>query len=106
MKKKNNLFFKLLLISFLLFMGLYIANESGYYEAKNSKNAYITEENLRAFEQDVLDGKEIDIKDYVTNEYHDYSSFTSKLGQKLSSSLDTIMDGGISNFFELLGNLF
>ena len=41
MKKKNNLFFKLLLISFLLFMGLYIANESGYYEAKNSKKAYL-----------------------------------------------------------------
>ena len=87
-------------------MVLYIAKESGYYEAKKSKKAYITEENLRAFEQDVLDGKEIDIKDYVTNEYHDYSSFTSKLGQKLSSSLDKLMDGGINNLFKLLEDLF
>ena len=106
MKKKNNTFFKLLLICFLIFMGLYIAEESGYYEAKVSKNAYITEENLRAFEQDVLDGKEINIKDYVTNEYKDYSSFTSDLGQKLAYNVDKLMDGGITKFFKLLGNLF
>lgn len=105
-KKKSPLFFRLLGISFLIFMALYIACESGYYESQVTKKSIITEEKLEEFEQDVLAGKEIDIKDYVTKEYVDYSSPISKVGQNISRNIDKLMEGGISDFFKSISTLF
>ena len=51
--KKSNPFLKLLLVFFLIFMALYIALESGYYDVKMGRKATITEEKLEEFENDV-----------------------------------------------------
>ena len=42
-KKKTNWFIKLLTILFIIFMGLFIASESGYYEAKLSEKVVLTD---------------------------------------------------------------
>ena len=105
-KKKKNYFFIVLFTLFIIFLAYILAYNSGYYEANISRKSKITEEKLQEFEQDVKDGKEIDIKNYVENDYVDYSSSLSKLGNKLSSSIDTFMDSGLSDFFEFLGKLF
>ena len=44
MKKKNKLFKNLLIIAFVIFMGLFIASESGFYEAKLSNKVALTDE--------------------------------------------------------------
>lgn len=103
---KKNPFFKILLVFFLIFMALYIALESGYYDIKIGRKATITEEKLQEFESDVKDGKEVDLKDYLTDDYVDYSSSVSRFGSKIGSSLDKLMDGGIDGFLNLLGSLF
>ena len=100
---KKNPFFKILLVFFLIFMALYIALESGYYDIKMGRKATITEEKLQEFESDV---KEVDLKDYLTDDYVDYSSSVSRFGSKIGSSLDKLMDGGIDGFLNLLGSLF
>ena len=105
-KKKRNYFIYILVSLFIVFSAYMVAYNSGYYEANISRKSKITEEKLQEFEKDVKDGKEIDIKDYVENDYVDYSSSLSKLGNKLSSSIDTFMDTGLSDFFEFLGKLF
>ena len=51
-------------------------------------------------------GKDINIKDYITKEYVDYSSPVSRMGNKISTGLDKFMDGGVSDFFKVIGNLF
>ena len=61
--KKVNPFFKILFVFFLIFIALYIALESGYYDVKMGRKATITEEKLKEFEQDVKDGKNIDLKE-------------------------------------------
>ena len=104
--KKGRPFFKILFIFFLIFMALYIALESGYYDVKMGRKATITEEKLKEFEQDVKEGKEIDLKDYLTKDYIDYSSGVSRFGSKIGTSLDKLMDGGIKDFLNLLGSLF
>ena len=63
--KKSNPFLKLLLVFFLIFMALYIALESGYYDVKMGRKATITEEKLEEFENDVKEGKRVDLKDYL-----------------------------------------
>ena len=103
---KKNPFFKILLVFFFIFMALYIALESGYYDIKMGRKATITEEKLQEFESDVKDGKEVDLKDYLTDDYVDYSSSVSRFGSKIGSSLDKLMDGGIDGFLNLLGSLF
>lgn len=103
---KKNPFFKILLVFFLIFMALYIALESGYYDIKMGRKATITEEKLQEFESDVKDGKEVDLKDYLTDDYVDYSSSVSRFGSKIGSSIDKLMDGGIDGFLNLLGSLF
>ena len=105
-KKKKNYFLVILSILFIVFAAYMVAYNSGYYEANVSRKSKITEEKIQEFEQDVKDGKEIDIKDYIENDFVDYSSSFSKLGNKLSSSIDTFMDSGLSDFFEFLGKLF
>ena len=107
MEKRKQNYFKILLVSlFLIFTAYMVAYNSGYYEANVSRKSKITEEKLQEFENDVKEGKEIDVKKYIENDYVDYSSAFSKLGNKLSSSIDTFMDNGLSDFFELLGKLF
>lgn len=105
-KKKNNYFGLILGSLFIVFVAFIIAYNSGYYEANISRKSKITEEKLQEFEQDVKDGKEIDVKDYIENDYVDYSSSMSKLGNKLSSSIDSFMDSGLNDFFKLLEKLF
>lgn len=104
--KTKNFLFKILFVFFLVFMALYIALESGYYDIKMGRKATITEEKLKEFEQDVKEGKEIDIKDYLTKDYTDYSSKVSRFGSKIGTSLDKLIDGGIEDFLNILGSLF
>lgn len=107
MKKKNYNWFWIALGSlFLVFLAYYIAYASGYYEANVSRKATITQEKLEQFEEDVKDGKEIDVSDYVQSDSIDYSSPVSNLGNSISSGIDSLMGGGVSDFFDFLGKLF
>lgn len=105
-KKKYNWFWVILACSFIIFVAYYIAYSSGYYEAKVSKKATITQERLEEFENDVKNNTEIDLKDYVDHDDVDYSSPLSRLGGNISSGIDSLMDGGVTDFFNFLGTLF
>ena len=105
-KKKRNYFLIILSVLFIVYAAYMVAYNSGYYEANISRKSKITEEKLQEFENDVKEGKEIDIKDYIENDFVDYSSSLSKIGNRLSSSIDTFMESGLKDFFDLLGKMF
>ena len=105
-KRKPNYFFIILSIIFIIFVSLSIAYESGYYEANISRKSKITQEKIEEFERDVKEGKEVDLKDYIDNDYVDYSSKVSKIGSKISNSIDNFMESGLSNFFDVISKLF
>ena len=105
-KKKFNWFGFILSSFFIVFLAYYLAYSSGYYEANVSKKTVLTKEKLEEFEKDVKDNKEIDIKEYINNDYIDYSSSVSKIGNKISSGIDSFMDGGVTDFFDFLSKLF
>jgi len=104
--KKTNYFLRILTILIIIFIALSVALESGYYDVKVGKKATLTEEKLEEFEQDVKDGKEIDIKEYIEEDTIDYSTPVSKFGQTLGSSIDKFMSYGLNDFFNLLSKLF
>ena len=105
-KKKNNYFFIILGMLFVVFISYIIAYNSGYYEMSNLKKARITEEKKEEFERDVKNSENVEIKDYLSDEYIDYSSTMSKVGNRLSNSIDKFIEGGLSDFLNTIGKLF
>ncbi len=105
-KKKGSWFFKLLGVLFVLYLSLTIAIEAGYYEAKVSEKTTITEEAMKQFEEDVRNGKDVDITDYVTEIHQDYANTTTKAGVAFSNTVETFMSKGINEMVNILKMLF
>ena len=106
MKKKNNYFFIILGMLFVVFVSYIIAYNSGYYELSNSKRAIIVDEKKDEFEKDVLNKEDVEIKDYLSDDFVDYSSSLSKVGSGLSNVLDNFIERGLGEFINTIGKLF
>lgn len=106
-KKKKNRFFWIILISlFVVYMGLYIANSTGYYESKMNNQVRLTNESIKRFEKDIAAGKNVTIDDYLEKEHIDYSNKVSKLGLNISNETEEIMTKGLGGLFKIIGKLF
>ena len=106
MKKKTNWFKKFLTISFIIFLGLYISSISGFYEAKLSNKVALTDEAIKEFENDVIEGKTIDVNTYITNKNVDYSNKFTESGEKLSEAVTKILTEGFSGAWDAIKVLF
>lgn len=105
-KKSSRHFFRILGILFFIFIILYISIECGYYEAKLSKRATLTEQNIKKFENDVKSGNVIDINSYTIKENVDYSNKVTKIGSAVSESVNTVMTEGLGTAINVLKKLF
>ena len=106
MKKKKNWFLRLLTILFIVFIGLYIASISGYYEATLGNKVALTDEAIRRFEQDVIEGKAVDVEDYILEERVDYSNTFTDAGDKLTESVQKVLTEGIGGIWDAIKVLF
>ncbi len=104
-KKKNNWFFRLTYLLFFIFISLYIALESGYYESKVAKKTALTEESIKKFEQDIKDGNPIDIESYTFENHKDYSNNTTNAAIFIGEKVEKFMSSGISEIFNFLKSL-
>ncbi len=105
-KKKSSIFLKILAVLFILYLSLTIAISSGYYEAKLSEKTTITDEAMKQFEEDVKAGKNVDIKDYLTDIKKDYSNGATKLGIDFSNIIEKFMSKGINEMVNIFKILF
>ena len=64
--KSNNIFKFVFIILILVFLFLIVASQSGYYEYELSRKTKLTDEAIDKFENDVKEGKNIDINNYVS----------------------------------------
>ena len=107
MKKKNhNPFLTLLFILFIVYLSLYIAGASGYYENKINEEITLTEENILKFERDVKNNKDIDINDYVVKENKDYSCFASNMGDNVSNFFEKLLTKELGKMGKVLKKMF
>ena len=102
-KKKNNVFLKVLSVLFLIYISLYMMDNLGYYNI-NTKNKVLTEEAIKEFENDIKNGKSIDIKNYV-GDTTNYKNFYSNLGYNLSVGVDNILNKGLKKVGDILKKL-
>lgn len=106
MKKKSNWFLRILFISFIIFLGLYIASISGYYESQVANKVALTEDAIRDFEEDVLNGEVVDINSYIKKDSKDYSNSFTDLGDKFSEVIETFLSDGVKGVWDALKVLF
>lgn len=87
----------------LIFLFSYFIEYSGYYEYNLQNRKNLTEEQMERFEEDVKNGKDIDLGSYLTEATVDYSNSltrtTSQANLKLNDYLKRIIKGG----FDVLG---
>jgi len=105
-KKKEKIVLKLLGVLFVIYMALFIANMSGYYESKIRDRVVVTENGIKEFEEKVKSGEEIDITSFLSNEREDYSSKMSLLGDNLTNGIESFVSGGMEVVSGILKSLF
>lgn len=103
-KKKKNPFMIVVIVLFGAYLSLYYLSISGYYEYKEYNKMVLTEEAMQRFENDVKDGKDISIENYISD-YKDYSNSVSNFGLKTGESLEKIVDKGLGGIFRVLSKL-
>ena len=90
-----NKYFKIcLIITILVFIGLYFSYKNGYYANKNKENMLYTEEMIKEYEEDLKKGIDISKKSYLTkkdNYDNKYTSFTLRVSKKIENSFDKVI---------------
>ena len=105
-KKKKNLPLKVLGLLFIVFMALYIASTSGYYESKIRDKVVLTEEGIKEFERRVQNGEDVDISAFLNQKRPDYSSYMSTLGDNLTSGIEVLVYDGARFVKDIINSLF
>ncbi len=105
MKKNNlksNIFKMSIIILFAIFMTTFMSNKYGYYEYKKRQSVTLTKEQIKLFEEDVKNGKEIDINDYVSNINRNYQTKLSQAGLNVSNTISKVVKTGVDNIFRYI----
>ena len=105
MNKKAKIFFKIIFIfSLISYMTFYISLKSGYYEYNNRKKMTFTSEQIKQFENDIKNGKNVDIESYLNNSNKNYQNKISKLTLDISLGISKYTKKGINIIFTKIGN--
>lgn len=98
--------FKLIMtILVIIYLGLFIANNTGYYSFSLRNRKELTDEQIKKFEEDVKNGVEIDINDYLSMETISYQNNISSLGYNISSTLENLIKTGVYKIFDFFSDL-
>lgn len=101
-KKKiiNKIFGWFFFVLFITFVTLYISQSTGYYEYEQARKTAFTKEQIEQFEQDVKEGKEIDINEYLENTNKDYQNNISNFTLNISEGISKYTKLGIEKVLE------
>lgn len=90
----------------IIFISLYISGKTGYYETKLSKKTILTKEAIEKFEQDIQEGKEVDLVNYIDTSVKEYNNKYSNIGLKISNIIDYTFNEGVTWFLKIIKTLF
>ena len=104
-KKLNKLFRYTILVSFVTFFALYLSQSTGYFEYRNSKKVALTNKQIEKIEQDIKEGKTVDIENYIETNNQNYQNTISKTGLTISNLTEKAIRKLIDGSFKVLGDL-
>ena len=91
-------------IIIIIFLCLFYAYQNGYYEKYTRDKINLTNEYIEKFEQDVLDGKDITLENYLEQDKN-YSTKISNISLKMSNKLEKIINSGIKYIFKKISSV-
>lgn len=100
--KKNNIFKIIFCLLMFIYLALYFASASGYYDYKNYKKMVLTEEQINKFEEDVKEGKQINIEDYIVVEKSVQNNKIANVGKKLSFAISSSLSKVLTKVFKTI----
>ena len=103
--KYENTFKIIFIFLFVIFLTMYISVGSNYYEYKLHKKVMLTNEDIKKFEDDVKNNKEVDIDNYISSRV-DYSNSFSKASTKVSKETKKYIKQGIEGIFNIFSKMF
>ena len=109
MKNKKKIYGKIfkmtMIILFAIFLTIFISNEYGYFEYQKSKQVTLTQEQIKKFEEDIKNGKNVAVEDYLKDTQVNYQTPLSQAGLDVSNFLANTIKKGVDGFFEYLNKL-
>ena len=99
-KLRTKIFRLSFIILFAIFITVFISNKYVYYEYLKHEQVTLTQEQIQRFEQDIKDGKYVDLEDYLGNTNKNYQTKLSQVGLNLSNSISNIIKSGVDSFFK------
>ena len=87
------------------FIVSYIIYETGYYEYKLQRKTVLTKEQMEKFEQDVNDGKDVDLQDYLVETEKNYTNNLTDTTIKVSSTVNSYIKKGVELLFKQVNRL-
>lgn len=102
MKKIN--IFSILITLIIIYLILYFANITGYYEYTNYNKTTLTNEQIKKFEEDIKMGNNIDINDYVVKKI-DYQNKISKFNKEVSKTVNKVFKNFIQKTLGYLNKI-
>ena len=99
---KEKLFKTILYLLIIIYLCLYFSNISGLYEYKNYKKVSLTERQIIKFEEDIKNGKEINIDNYITEEKGFKNNKVANTGKKLSYTISNAINKVLSTSYDFL----
>ena len=88
-----------------IFIFSYVIEESGYYEYNLQNRKNLTEQEIKEFEQDIKDGKDIDIKNYMQKANQDYSNNLTKATSSMSIKANNYIKLILTDSFKIFEKL-
>lgn len=103
--KYENTFKIIFIFLFVIFLTMYISVGSNYYEYELHKKVMLTNEDIKRFEDDVKNNKEVDIDNYISSRV-DYSNSFSNASTKVSKETKKYIKQGIEGIFNIFSKMF
>lgn len=105
-KSKNNKLITIIFGIFLFsFMIIYFSEVTGYYEYKNYQKTFLTNEQIKKYEEDIKNGIEVDLNEYLIKDDKKYNNKLSILASKISNGISKIVKNGVEYSFKYISKL-
>ena len=99
-KNLKNFVYILIVVSFFV---IYIASEYGYFDSIKNRKVVLTKEQISKFEEDIANGKELDIDNYYKEDDQYNNKFT-KLGLFISTKIENVVTVLLDKTFKALND--
>ena len=106
MPKKRSKVLVLFYIVLIFYAVFYFFFLNGYLESVEKDKLTLTKEAMIRFEEDIENGKDVTLNDYLSLDKKDYSTNVSNLGNTLGECVEYIMKDGIKILTDTLKKLF